>query len=259
MKNSILLVVLAAAVCRVSLFAQDSAAAREQRPDMTTVSSGGMLFKQTCGFCHGPDGRGANGPDLIRSALVSHDVGGNLIGPVVHNGRPEKGMPAFPLTDIQIREIADYLHSEAKLASSVTQGIAAEYPLANLLIGNADAGRAYFNGKGKCAGCHSPSGDLAHIATKYKPLELQKRIAFPSSDVPTVIVVDGSGKRYSGDQVYADEFAISLRDRNGWIRSWTRSAVKVEIHDPLATHEALLTAYTDKAIHDLFAYLETLK
>jgi cytochrome c oxidase cbb3-type subunit III len=258
MKNSVVLLVFAS-VCGFSAFAQEAGAARQAGSEAAPVSAAATLFKQTCGFCHGPDGRGANGPDLIRSTLVSHDVGGNLIGPVVHNGRPEKGMPAFPLTDIQIREIADYLHSEAKLASSVTQGSPDEYPLAKLLVGNADAGRAYFNGRGKCSGCHSPAGDFAHIATKYKPLDLQKRIAFPWGAVPTVMVMDGLGTKYSGDQVYADEFTISLRDRTGWIRSWKRSTVKVEIHNPLAPHEALLTTYTDKAIHDLFAYLETLK
>jgi len=66
-----------------------------------SVTAGQREFRQTCGFCHGPDGRGASGPDLIRSSLVSHDVNGNLIGPVVRNGRPERGMPAFPFSDDQ--------------------------------------------------------------------------------------------------------------------------------------------------------------
>lgn len=258
LRSALLLLLMVAACCQ-PLLAQDPDDVREQRPDAPAGSAGGMLFKQTCGFCHGPDGRGASGPDLIRSSLVSHDIGGNLIGPVVHNGRPDKGMPAFQLTDMQIREIADYLHSEAKLASSTTQGKSIEYPLSNLLVGNARAGEAYFNGPGKCVTCHSPTGDLAHIATKYKPIDLQARIAYPSGAVPTVIVVESSGKRYSGDQIYADEFSISLRDRNGWIRSWNRNAVKVKTDDPLAAHQALLTVYTDKAIHNLFAYLETLK
>lgn len=258
LRSALLLLLMAAACCQ-ALLAQDPDDVRERRPDAPAASAGGMLFKQTCGFCHGPDGRGASGPDLIRSSLVSHDNGGNLIGPVVHNGRPDKGMPAFQLTDAQVGEIADFLHAEAKLASSITQGKSADYPLSNLLVGNAQAGQAYFNGAGKCATCHSPTGDLAHIASKYKPINLQARIAYPSGSVPTVVVVEPSGKRYSGDQVYADEFRISLRDRSGWIRSWNRNTVKVKIDDPLAAHEALLSTYTDKNIHDLFAYLETLK
>src|SRR3954462_14179490 len=98
--------------------AQDNTAIREQQANAANVASGKTEFRQTCGFCHGPDGRGASGPDLIRSSVLSHDVNGNLIGPVVRNGRPEKGMPAFPLSDNQIRAIADFLHAEAQLASS---------------------------------------------------------------------------------------------------------------------------------------------
>lgn len=223
------------------------------------VAAGKQQFAQTCGFCHGPDGRGASGPDLIRSPLVSHDVNGNLIGEVVRNGRSDKGMPAFQLSDTEIRAIAAFLHAEARLAASVTQRTPSEYPLEKLLVGNAEAGKAYFNGAGKCSGCHSVTGDLAHIASKYKPFDLQTRIVFPSGAKPAVTVTEKSGATFSGPQVYSDEFLISLRDEHGWIHSWNRISVKAVIHDPLATHERLLGTYTDQNVHDLFAYLETLK
>ncbi len=239
------------------LLAQDPDDVRQQKAIAAGNAAGRREFQQTCGFCHGPDARGASGPDLIRSSLVSHDVNGNLIGPVIRNGRPEKGMPAFSLSDGDIRQIADFLHAEVRVAESVAQRVPLEYPVEKLLVGNANAGREYF--QGQCAGCHSPTGDLAHIATKYKPIDLQTRIAFPSGAVPSVTVIDSSGKITTGTQVYADEFLISLKDRNGWVHTWNRSGTKVEIHDPLAAHVALLTVYTDKNIHDLFAYLETLK
>ena len=134
-----------------------------------------------------------------------------------------------------------------------------EYPVEKLLVGNAEAGKAYFNGQGRCAKCHSPSGDLAHIASKYKPFDLQTRIVYPSGTAPTVTVTEPSGKTITGEQTHSDEFIISLRDGNGWVHSWNRSTVKVQVHDPLAAHATLLSTYTDKDIHDLFAYLETLK
>jgi cytochrome c oxidase cbb3-type subunit 3 len=242
----------------VLLLAQDPDDIRDQQA-AASVSAGKRQFQQTCGFCHGPDGRGASGPDLIRSSLVSHDENGNLIGPVVRNGRPEKGMPSFQLSEAEIRNIANFLHAESKNAASVARRIPSEYPLEKLLVGNAKAGEAYFNGKGNCVSCHNPSGDLAHIASKYKPFDLQTRIAFPSGVKPTVTVIDKDGKRISGEQVYADEFLVSLRDKEGRIRTWKRNLAKVEIVDPLAAHEKLLRQYTDDNIHDLFAYLETLK
>lgn len=241
------------------LAAQDADDIRQQQANAASTAPGKIIFQQNCGFCHGPDARGASGPDLIRSTLVSHDADGNLIGEVVRNGRPQRGMPAFALSDVQIRHIADFLHSEAKTAATVARRVPVEYPVEKLLIGNAEAGKAYFNGQGKCSECHSPTGDLAHIATKYKPIDLQSRIAFPSGADLTLTVTDSQGREFKGRQVYADEFTVSLRDRNGWTHTWNRALVKVDVHDPLAGHVALLSTYTDKNIHDLFAYLETLK
>ena len=231
-----------------TLFAQD--------PDRE-IAAGKSQFSQTCGFCHGANARGASGPDLIHSSLVSHDVNGDLIGQVVHNGRPDKGMPAFQLSDDQVKAIAAYLHSEAKLASTVYARGPGDYPLDKLLVGNAAAGKRYF--AEKCTGCHSATDDLAHIATKYKPVDLQSRIAYPSGSVPTVTVTEPSGKVSTGSEVYSDEFNISLRDKNNWFHSWNRKLVQVDVQDPLAAHAKLLFTYTDENLHDLFAYLETLK
>jgi cytochrome c oxidase cbb3-type subunit 3 len=243
------------------LFAQDpDDAARQASTESPGIAAGRAQFGQTCGFCHGLDGRGgANGPDLLHSSLVNHDVDGNLIGTVVHNGRPEKGMPAFQLSDAEIKNIAQFLHAQIKTAASTYQRIPSEYPLAKLLVGNAAEGKTFFDGAGNCAGCHSPTGDLAHIASKYKPFDLQTRIAFPSGAETTVTVKDAAGKTFGGTQVYADEFLLTLRDKNGWFHTWKRNTVEVQAHNPLAAHEKLLRTYTDKNIHDLFAYLETLK
>ena len=181
-----------------------------------------------------------------------------MIGPVVHNGRVDKGMPAFELPDLQIHQIAAFLHQQGKLASTVASRIPSEYPLEQLLIGNADAGKTYFNGAGKCAQCHSATGNLAHIGSKYKPLELQSRIVFPDGAKSTASVTDNSGHQYTGEVLYSDEFFITLLS-DGQPRTWDRHTVQVVIQDPLAAHVALLTQYTDKDIHDLFAYLESLK
>ena len=243
------------------LWAQDpDDAARQGSPESPGVAAGKSQFGQTCGFCHGLDGRGgANGPDLLHSGLVSHDVGGNLIGTVVRNGRPEKGMPAFQLSDAEIGNIAQFLHAQAKIAASVYQRVPSEYPLEKLLVGNAAEGKAFFQGAGNCAGCHSATSDLAHIASKYKPFDLQTRIAFPSGAETTVTVKDSSGKIFSGTQVYADEFLITLRDKSGWFHTWKRDTVEAQTHNPLLAHEKLLKTYTDKNLHDIFAYLVTLK
>jgi cytochrome c oxidase cbb3-type subunit 3 len=100
---------------------------------------------------------------------------------------------------------------------------------------------------------------LAHIATKYKPFDLQTRITFPAGAKPTVTATDSAGEKFEGEQVYADEFFVSLRDKNRRVHTFQRKTASIQIRDPLAEHETLLKTYTDKNIHDLFAYLETLK
>jgi cytochrome c oxidase cbb3-type subunit 3 len=99
----------------------------------------------------------------------------------------------------------------------------------------------------------------AHIASKYKPFDLQTRIAFPSGVHPSLTVKDSSGQTFNGEEVYADEFLVTLKDKSGWLHTWKRDSVRAESHDPLAAHEQLLKQYTDSNLHDLFAFLETLK
>lgn len=243
------------------LLAQDNDDESSPAASKESASAAGKsLFQQKCGFCHGADGSGGEGPDLLHSSLVLHDDKGELIGPVVRGARQDKGMPAFQLSDIQIQEIAAFLHQEITSNATIFYtNSTSNYPLARMLVGSAEAGKSYFNGVGKCAGCHSPSGDLAHIASKYQPIDLQTRIGYPRGAIPSVVVTLPSGKEFSGQQVYADQFLMSIRDEDGWIHTWQRNKVKVQVRDPLAAHKALLSVYTDKIIHDLFAYLETLK
>jgi cytochrome c oxidase cbb3-type subunit 3 len=256
MKHLLLLITL---LCTTALSAQD-----EHRPPTVQLSSEGVagkaLFQQRCGFCHGADASGGSGPDLLHSTLVLHDEKGNLIAPVVHGERVDKGMPAFDLSDRQVQQIAEFLHTQIKVAATIFYtNSTAEYSIDKLLVGDANAGQAYFNGPGRCTACHSTTGDLAHIAQKYRPIELQSRLVYPKGAVPTVEVMLPNRESISGKQTYSDSFFISLRDNNGWIRSFDRSKVKIQVRDPLAAHKALLPTLTDKIIHDLFAYLETLK
>lgn len=231
-----------------------------QRGASADSVAGKVLFQQKCGFCHGPDGSGGQCPDLLHSSLVLHDSNGDLIAPVVRGSRQDKGMPAFSLTDQQVQEIAAFLHQEIKVDATIFYtNSTANYPVQRLLVGSVEAGKAYFYGAGKCITCHSPTGDLAHVATKYKPIDLQTRIAYPSGAVSTLVVRLPSGKSFSGEEVYADHFLVSLRTSDGWVHTFQRNQIKLEKRDPLYFHKKLLMTYTDKQIHDLFAYLETLK
>jgi cytochrome c oxidase cbb3-type subunit 3 len=244
----------------VFLIAVANSPARQRQSDTAdpAIESGHKQFEQSCGFCHGSDATGARGPDLVRSPLVAHDVKGDLIGDVIRRGRPEKGMPAMPLTDAQVSDIAAFLHARAAAALS-SSGLPNAYPVEKLLTGNPEAGKAYFNGAGGCNKCHSPTGDLDKVATKYPPIDLEAHMLYPEGRRTTVVVTLPSGEQIKGPLVHVDEFMVSLRDGSGGYRSFSREHVKVELQDALAAHRELLGKLTQADVHNLFAYLETLK
>src|SRR5260370_29729202 len=132
---------------------QNSGAKQQADADVAAAAERGRKeFVQSCGFCHGADATGARGPDLMRSPLVMHDVKGDQIGQVIRQGRPDKGMPAMPLSDAQILDVAAFLHArlaEAARSSSVPK----VYPVEKLLTGNAEAGKTFFNGTGGRTKC----------------------------------------------------------------------------------------------------------
>jgi cytochrome c oxidase cbb3-type subunit III len=253
-------------LCALFLLASIDLRSQAQGPPQPTpeqraaIDRGRTQFQQACGFCHGPDATGARGPDLVRSALVAHDVNGDLVGEVILNGRPDKGMPALPLTAAQISDIAAFLHARSKEAVE-SSGVPSDYPFEKLLTGNADKGKAYFEGAGGCSKCHSPAGDLIGIAHKYNAIELQAHMLYPDDKPALATVTLPSGEQLSGVVSHIDDFTVGVRigDKNGWYRSFPRSRVKLELKDPLAAHRELLPKISQTQMHDLFTYLYSLK
>jgi cytochrome c oxidase cbb3-type subunit III len=222
---------------------------------------GRAAFKQNCAACHAEDATGGRGPDLIRSSLVRHDKNGDLIGPVVTGGRADKGMPPFPFTDSQVSDLVAFLNAQIALFDLHTRfgPYPNDIPAERLATGTVEAGKAYFNGAGGCSGCHSPTGDLAGIAKKYNPPDLEVRFLYPSGTPSTAIVTLPSGEKFEGTLLLNDGFNVAINGKDGWYHSWPRSSVKLEVHDPLAAHAALLDKYTSEDMHNIFTYLETLK
>jgi len=198
---------------------------------------------------------------LIRSALLRHDNNGDLIGPVIREGRPEKGMPRVPLTPPQIDDTVAFLHAQLKRLDKTSPGKPSRdhYTMSLLLTGNAEAGKQYFDGGGGCAACHSPIGDLAGIASRHKGLELEQQMLYPKHAKSKVAVTLASGQTITGTLEYLDEFTIGLIDPSGSYRSWRTSDVQYKVDAAVDAHLELLSKYTDANIHDLMAYLQTLR
>jgi len=231
------------------------------------VTTGQARFVSQCGFCHGRDAAGGeSGPDLTRSALVAADTRGDTIGPVVRGGRMEKGMPAFALSAADLAAIVAFIHDATAKAASLSGG-RRTVDVDDLRTGDASAGERYFKGAGECVRCHAISGEFATIGARHQGLDLLRRMLYPGSGrgagaaptVPTVTVRTRAGETITGTQTYLDEFSISITDANGWVRSFALSNVTVTGDDPLRAHAAQLAKYTDDDMHNVLAYLHTLR
>jgi len=239
----------------------------KQVVDEDAAARGKTVYIAQCITCHGTKARGGErGADLVRSLVVLHDRYGSTLGPYLAQGHPA-GKPVA-LSQDQIVDLSHFIHEQ--VGDTLRTG-PYNNPL-NILVGDAKEGKVFFYGAGKCSQCHSTTGDLAHIASKYDPPSLQLKVVFPQNRaVPrkgatsarkplTVTVTTASGESVTGIPTELDDFNVSLRDASGQYHSFARGpGVKVEKHDPYAAHVALLDEYTDKEIHDVVAYLETLQ
>lgn len=235
--------------------------------DQASRERGKTAFTAACGFCHGQNARGGEGgPDLLHSVVVLGDEGGKELGQFLQTGRPDKGMPAFSgLPQAQAADIATFLHAE--VLAAVTQRTVQ----VNIVTGDAKRGEAYFNGEGKCNTCHSVTGDLKGIGSKYDPITLQDKAMMPRGGTgfggpppgpqQRVTVTLPSGEKFEGTLVRLTLFHVTLRDEHGVRHTFTRDgdAPKVEVRDPLDGHFENLRKMTDQHMHDLTAYLVTLK
>jgi cytochrome c oxidase cbb3-type subunit 3 len=201
---------------------------------------------------------GETGPDLTQSKLVLSDTTGEKIAAVVREGKPDNKMPAFNFSSQEINSLIAFIHvreAAAKAHPGGRRGVSVE----DLQTGNAQAGKEYFEGAGGCAKCHSPRGDLAGLANRYQGLQLEERMLYPRGAKSTVTVTLPSGQKISGALAYRDEFTIALRDGSGVYRSWPTSRIRFSVESPADAHVELFSKYTDQDVHNLMAYMQTLK
>jgi len=246
----------------------------QQRPpgDPVQIARGKALYGVDCTGCHGADLRGGDlgGPNLLRSQLTLSDQEGELILPIIQGSRQSQGMPAVNMSREDGLAVAAYVRSI--VATIGRQGmppsVGQEPP--SVLVGDARAGQSYFDSK--CNGCHSPTGDLKGIATRIPdPKALQNRwvaggggrrgIPAASAHPVTVTITQPSGEKVDGQLVRIDDFLVTITSADATVHTFRRDGdvPKIEIHDPMKAHRDLLSVYTDQDMHDVTAYLVTLK
>lgn len=250
----------------------------QKRPpgDPVQIAHGKTLYSVSCTACHGTDLRGGDlgGPNLLRSQVALSDQNGELILPIIQGSRQDAGMPAIPISAQDGLAVAAYIRSVVETIGSQGKPPSAGKEAPSILVGDASAGQTYF--AAKCASCHSATGDLQGIAARIAdPKVLQtdwvsggggrrRRMPPPGATdprTPSVSVTLPSGERVEGRLIQIDDFLVTVSLPDGTARTFRREedVPKVEVHDPMKAHHDLLEIYTDKDIHDVTAYLVTLK
>ena len=228
-------------------------------PDKEAAQRGAPVFQQSCSFCHGPQARGAEGPSLITSDAVLEDTHGDTLIAFLKKGRPEKGMPAFAsLTDEQLKDVTEFIHLQVEdVANRGT------YQLKNIVVGDAAEGKVYV--ASHCVSCHKAES-FDHFASKFKSADqLQREWVWPNrpNDNSLAITADvkvADGTEISGRVTQISDFKITLVDKSGQSHTVERTpGTAVDLRDPLEPHQTMIMTLKNRDLHNVTAYLETLK
>jgi len=245
-------------------------------PDVLARGKG--LYGVNCSACHGADLRGGDqgGPNLLRSLTALSDQHGELISPIIHGARQDKGMPAFNLSDADSTAVAEYIHSVLALVGPKARPPGkVDITDKDVLVGDVAAGQNYF--QTNCGSCHSVTGDLKDLAARYRdPRALQnawvaggtvmRRGNAPAAGArekpSTVTVTFTNGEKLEGTLTRKDDFLRPLLLADGDRRSVSlenSDPPKVEIHDPLDAHRKLARNLSNDDMHNVTAYLAAIK
>jgi cytochrome c oxidase cbb3-type subunit 3 len=228
-------------------------------PDKEAAARAAPVYQQNCSFCHGPQARGSSGPSLVVSDIVLGDDHGEHLVPFLKKGRPEKGMPSFAqIPDDQLKDLAEFLHQQVEdVANRGT------YHLPNILVGDPAKGQAYV--AANCMSCHT-AANFEHIAAKFRsPDQLQRGWVWPTrpannSLAITATVKTADGATIAGRVIQVSDFKITLVGSDGQTHVIDRGAgVDVEMKDPLAPHLKIINTLKNDDLHNVTAYMETLK
>jgi mono/diheme cytochrome c family protein len=247
--------------------------------DPAAHDRGRALWATQCVGCHGTQARGSEtGPNIIRTKTVNFDrssfTPGSVLGPFLKAGHPtQSGKPSASFTD---EEIVGLAHFVRERVNDTMRG-SPLFTAGDILVGDAKAGEAYFNGAGGCTTCHNATArNLVGIRTRIpSTVDLQQRMLFPGGggrgrgrggapaapnpNAVTVAVTPASGPAVSGVLVEQSDFYVTFRQADGTIRVVPTAGAKVVTTNPLQAHIDLLDRISDKQIHDVVAYLENLK
>jgi cytochrome c oxidase cbb3-type subunit III len=254
--------ILIAATAMVAMWTMPARVGAQDEHGVTPadIERGGQTFLASCAVCHGPDGDTIPGVNLA-SGTFRHATTDQELVNVIRNGIPGTAMPPNNLTEAQAGLVAAYLRSlPAAILTSKTAG----------LQGNPVSGKAIFDGKGGCGGCHMTNGaggflgpDLSSVGLTRRSIELERAMTDPDADIRTgnrtVKVVAKDGVTTIARLLNQDTYSLQMIDAKGnlmavmkdGVRSWEimNGSAMPKLTDKLSAQE----------MADVVSYLGTMK
>ena len=248
--------ILSAALC-VSVAAQAPAPLHDgQYPD-ADIAYGLTLYTAKCVTCHGPQGDAAGGVNL-RSGTFRNASTDQELAKFIRSGSPTAGMPPFALDNTDMTAVIAYLRNMNALDTATVKP------------GDAGRGRALFEGKGACTGCHRigricsrVAPDLSDIGSQRGAGSLQRSLLDPSSQMMPinrpVRAVTKDGAVITGRRLNEDTYSVQLVDD----RERLHSLLKANLREFTISMTSTMPPYAGKLsaeeVSDLIAYLLSLK
>jgi putative heme-binding domain-containing protein len=221
------------------------------------IRYGAQIYAAQCAACHGANGTQIGGVDLgggqLRRASSDQDLRA-----VLANGIPGTAMPPFRLDPSEVTAIVAYIRNMRNFDSHAGN------------LGDANRGRAWFEGAGGCTSCHRVNGkgprvapDLSEIGALRSADFLQRKLLDANGTMlpvnRSVRAVTKDGKVINGRRLNEDTYSVQLIDDQEHLLSLDKANLREFTVLTTSTMPSYKDKMSDQEMADLIAYLLTLK
>jgi len=245
------------AICGVAAMAAGTAQVQDHQYSAAEIQAGSRLYATQCQQCHGQMGDQISGINLRRGQFrrVTSD---DDIRRIVTTGITESGMPPFKFQPAELDSIIAFIRAGFDPGGTAVR------------IGDAQRGRAVYEGKGQCSSCHRVNGvgsriapDLSDIGSARQAAALHRSVIEPTKGMwpinRPVRIVTRDGRTISGRRLNEDTFTIQLIDANERLVAIDKSEIKQYEKAAASTMPSVAGKLSGDEIADLIAYLLSLK
>jgi cytochrome c oxidase cbb3-type subunit III len=236
--------------------AQAQAPLHDSQYSDADIAYGATMYSSKCVTCHGTQGDGIGGVSLrsgtFRNAVIDRDL-----ERFIRAGSPA-GMPPFRLDNAEMAGIIAYLRNMNA------------FDTAPVKTGDAARGRAIFDGKGACTGCHRiglagsrVAPNLSDIGSTRSAGSLQRSLVDPTSQMMPinrpVRAVKKDGTVVAGRRLNEDTYSVQIIDDRERFHSLMKADLReytISTTSPMPSYKGTLS---DEEIADVLAYLLSLK